>query len=218
MKQRSLLKRFGILLLALLMAAMFLFTGCEAEDVDLALDIADAVLDMALDEDAEPTTQENKAPESSQSPPAETTPPMETAPSAETPSEEEAPAETPAEENTPEETIPDEDGRYTTAEDVAAYIHHYGKLPKNFITKNEAKDLGWDNSKGNLWEVTDEMSIGGDHFGNYEGKLPDAGGRTWRECDINYSGGYRGAERIVYSNDGLIYYTNDHYETFTQLY
>ncbi len=205
MKRRSTWKRFGILLLALLMAALFLFTGCEAEDVDLALDIADVVLDMALQEDTEPTAPENKAPETSQAPPAEETPAA---------SAEPAPEETPA----PEENIPDEDGRYTTMEDVAAYIHHYGKLPKNFITKNKARDLGWDNSKGNLWEVSDEMSIGGDRFGNYEGILPEAEGRTWRECDINYAGGYRGAERIVYSNDGLIYYTNDHYESFTQLY
>lgn len=62
------------------------------------------------------------------------------------------------------------------------------------------------------------MSIGGDRFGNREGLLPDAEGRKWYECDINFSGGFRGAERIVYSNDGLIYYTSDHYESFTQLY
>ena len=62
------------------------------------------------------------------------------------------------------------------------------------------------------------MSIGGDHFGNYEGLLPDADGRKWKECDVNYSGGYRGAERLVFSNDGLIYYTKDHYESFEKMY
>lgn len=111
-----------------------------------------------------------------------------------------------------------EQGSYTTPEDIAEYIHTFGTLPDNFITKKEAKALGWDSSKGNLWEVADGMSIGGDHFGNYEGLLPDADGRKWTECDVNYSGGYRGAERIIFSNDGLIYYTDDHYESFTQLY
>ena len=112
----------------------------------------------------------------------------------------------------------EEDGYYTTPEDVALYIHTYGRLPANFITKREAQELGWDNSKGNLWEVTDQLSIGGDKFGNREGLLPDAPGRVWYECDVNYAGGYRGPERIVFSNDGLIYYTDDHYKSFTQLY
>lgn len=112
----------------------------------------------------------------------------------------------------------DEYGSYTLPEDVALYIHTYNKIPSNYITKREAIDLGWDSDKGNLWEVTDNQSIGGDLFGNREGKLPKKDGRKWYECDVNYKGGYRGAERIVYSNDGLIYYTDDHYETFTQLY
>lgn len=112
----------------------------------------------------------------------------------------------------------EEDGRYTSKEEVALYIHTYGKLPSNFITKRDAQDLGWESREGNLWEVTDQMSIGGDRFGNYEGDLPTAKGRKYYECDINYEGGYRGDERIVYSNDGLIFYTDDHYETFEQLY
>ena len=117
-----------------------------------------------------------------------------------------------------EELSVEKDGRYTTPEDVAEYIHTFGTLPSNFITKKEAQQLGWDNKKGNLWDVTDQMSIGGDYFGNYEGLLPEADGRKYTECDVNYEGGYRGGERIVFSNDGLIFYTNDHYETFTQLY
>ena len=75
-----------------------------------------------------------------------------------------------------------------------------------------------DNSKGNLWEVTNKKSIGGDRFGNREGFLPEADTRKYYECDINYDGGYRGSERIVYSNDGLVFYTDDHYETFEKLY
>ncbi len=112
----------------------------------------------------------------------------------------------------------DEDGYYTSKEDVGLYIHTYDKLPDNFITKNEASKLGWESNKGNLWEVTDQMSIGGDRFGNREGNLPKKDGRQYFEADINYEGGYRGAERIVYSDDGLIYYTGDHYDTFTLLY
>lgn len=107
---------------------------------------------------------------------------------------------------------------YTSKEEVANYIHTYEKLPPNFITKDEARNFGWEASEGNLWEVTDKKSIGGDRFFNREGLLPEDGMREYYEADINYEGGYRGAERIVYSNDGLIYYTPDHYESFTLLY
>ena len=110
------------------------------------------------------------------------------------------------------------DGTYTSKEEVAAYIHQFRCLPSNFITKDEAKALGWDSSKGNLWAVAKGKSIGGDRFGNYEGHLPKAKGRIYYECDIGYEGGRRGSERIVYSNDGLIYYTDDHYNTFELLY
>ena len=112
----------------------------------------------------------------------------------------------------------DEHGSYTSKESVAAYIHTYGHLPENYITKNEAEKLGWNSKEGNLWEVAPGMSIGGSKFGNYEGLLPDKKGRKYYECDIDYEGGYRGAKRIIYSNDGLIFYTEDHYESFEQLY
>ena len=115
-------------------------------------------------------------------------------------------------------TVITEDGHYTSKEEVALYIHTYNKLPPNYITKREASELGWEASEGNLWEVTDKKSIGGDKFYNREGKLPKKEGRQYYEADINYEGGYRGPERIVYSNDGLIYYTDGHYETFTLLY
>lgn len=109
----------------------------------------------------------------------------------------------------------DRNGTYTTPENVAAYIHTFSTLPSNYITKNEAKALGWVSTKGNLWEVAPGKSIGGDYFSNYQKVLPDG---NYHECDVNYAGGYRGAERLVYSTDGRIYYTNDHYATFTQLY
>ena len=106
---------------------------------------------------------------------------------------------------------------YTSAEDVAYYLNEYGELPDNFMTKSEAKKLGWEG--GSLEKYAPGMAIGGDKFGNYEGILPEAEGRQYYECDIDTIGAdSRGAKRLVYSNDGLIYYTEDHYETFELLY
>ena len=123
-------------------------------------------------------------------------------------------AETEAE-NTEEVAAITEDGEYSTPEEVADYIHTYGHLPSNYISKSKAENLGWDSSLGNLWDVAPGKSIGGNKFGNYEGILPKG---NYRECDVNYEGGYRGAERLIYDDQGHVYYTNDHYETFTQLY
>lgn len=111
-----------------------------------------------------------------------------------------------------------EDGEYTSKEEVALYIHLYNHLPSNFITKNEAKDLGWDSGAGNLNKVAPGKSIGGDKFGNREGLLPKKDKRVYYECDIDYVKGKRNGKRIVFSNDGLVYYTEDHYQTFELLY
>lgn len=111
-----------------------------------------------------------------------------------------------------------EDGIYTSKEDVALYLYTYHKLPSNYVTKDKAKDMGWVASKGNLQDVCDSCSIGGDRFGNREGKLPKKDGRVYYECDIDYNGGTRNEKRIVYSSDWLIYYTQDHYRTFELLY
>ncbi len=109
------------------------------------------------------------------------------------------------------------DGVYTTKEDVAFFIQRFGKLPQNFITKQEAQKLGW--SGGSLEPYAPKKCIGGNRFGNYEGSLPEKKGRYYTECDIDTLGAAsRGAKRIVFSNDGLIYYTNDHYANFTLLY
>ena len=111
----------------------------------------------------------------------------------------------------------DEGGEYTSAEDVALYLHLYAHLPQNFITKKDARALGWNG--GGLDDYADGKCIGGDRFGNYEGLLPDAPGREYHECDIDtLHAASRGAKRIVYSNDGLIYYTEEHYESFILLY
>lgn len=120
-------------------------------------------------------------------------------------------------ESSTESAVIDENGCYTSKDDVALYIHVYGHLPSNFITKKEAEKLGW--SGGSLEPYAPGKCIGGDRFGNYEGLLPKKTGRGYTECDIDTLGKKsRGAKRIVFSNDGLIYYTDDHYASFTLLY
>ena len=111
----------------------------------------------------------------------------------------------------------EEDGWYDSMEFVAVYLDTYDKLPDNYLTKKEAQALGWVSKQGNLWEVAYGCSIGGDRFGNYEGLLPDKKGRKWTECDIDFEGEYRNGKRIVFSSDGLIYYTDDHYESFDKI-
>lgn len=134
----------------------------------------------------------------------------------------EEPAEEPAQE-TEEAEEPEEDekldehGTYYTKDEVALYIYQYGKLPENYITKKDAEKLGWPG--GSLEPYAPGKCIGGSYFGNYEGILPTKKGRKYTECDIDTLGKKsRGAKRIVFSNDGLIYYTGDHYETFELLY
>ena len=140
--------------------------------------------------------------------------------------EEPAPEEQPSEQSTEPESDPEPDQKpnkekldefadYSSKDDVALYISQYDHLPPNFITKNQArKEYGW-NGGG----LPDGMSIGGDYFGNREGLLPEAEDREYTECDIDTTNAdSRGAKRIVFSNDGLIFYTDDHYKTFTQLF
>ena len=125
--------------------------------------------------------------------------------------------EEPATTNGVEEELIDEDGYYYSKEDVSLYLATYGELPDNYITKAEARDLGW--SSGSVEDYAPGCAIGGDVFGNYEGLLPKAKGRIYYECDIDTNGYHsRGARRIVFSNDGLIYYTHDHYKSFELLY
>ncbi len=115
------------------------------------------------------------------------------------------------------QAVPDEHGSYDSKDEVALFIHLYGHLPDNYISKKEAQALGW--SGGSLEAYAPGMCIGGSRFGNYEGLLPDAEGRRYTECDIDTLGAdSRGAKRIVFSNDGLIYYTADHYKSFELLY
>ncbi len=126
-----------------------------------------------------------------------------------------APQQTPEAVESP--TGLDPQGIYTSKDDVALYLHQYGELPTNFITKSQARALGWPG--GDLRPYAPDKCIGGDRFGNYEGLLPKKSGRVYYECDIDTLGASsRGPKRIVYSNDGLIFYTSNHYESFEQLY
>ena len=114
--------------------------------------------------------------------------------------------------------VVEENEEYTDKEHVAAYLRIYHKLPSNYITKRDAQNLGWSGNGGeSIWKYAPGKSIGGSRFGNYEGQLPDKEGRRWYECDIDYNGKSRGVKRIVYSSDGLIYYTEDHYKTFEDI-
>ena len=199
-----------ILSLLLVLSLLFGLTACsiDQETIDLAADVAISLLEEAADTEEAPVS----PPETPEIEPIEEPSPEEIP---EEPTEEEPPAaEIPAEEE-PEEAAIDEYGWYTTKDDVALYIHTYSDLPLNFMTKKQARDLGWEG--GSLEPVAPGMCIGGDYFGNYEGLLPED--REYTECDIDTLGkSSRGAKRIVFSDDGLIYYTEDHYESFELLY
>lgn len=105
---------------------------------------------------------------------------------------------------------------YYDLTNVVLYIEVYDELPPNYITKSEARELGWEG--GSVEDYMEGAAIGGDYFGNYEGLLPEAEGRSYTECDIDTNGyGSRGSRRLVFSNDGLYFYTSDHYESFSEV-
>lgn len=197
-----------LLSILLVLAMLFSMAACTADD-------AAEIIDILL-EDTEPSVTESwTEPEASQ--PDETEEVL-----AEVTETTEAPLDTEVTETG--EDVPytevellDEHGTYTSKDEVALYIFQYGHLPDNFITKKQAEKLGWPG--GSLEPYAPGKCIGGSRFGNYEGKLPTAEGRVYTECDVDTLGAKsRGAKRIVFSNDGLIYYTGDHYETFELLY
>ena len=201
------LKKIYALLLAL--ALSLSLTACSEEVTNA---IVNEVVDVVAQEVLDALEEEDAAPDATPDASVETAPLEE--PSAEIPEEDPVPEEELAPEEVPAIA---EDGFYTTKEDVALYIHTYGRLPDNFITKKEAEALGW--SAGGLDDYAYGYCIGGNKFGNYEGLLPEKDGRKYTECDIDtMHASKRGAKRIVFSNDGLIYYTDDHYKSFTLLY
>lgn len=190
-------KKFRLLALLLaLTMALGILTGCTENEINSTIDAVSELVEI-LDE---PTAPEAPAPTA------------------------QVEAETKAEE--PEPSVPDvleiplfvdEDESYDSKEEVALYIHTYGHLPPNYVSKTKASKAGWNG--GSLEKYMPGKSIGGGTFANREGLLPAAEGRSYKECDIDTLGkSARGAKRIVFSNDGLIYYTDDHYESFELLY
>ena len=206
-------RRITALLLSLVLAFSLTACGNPAQTIDTIEKTAQTVQQLAeaLNDTEEtagsaalPASESQERAEDASEEPAQAAEPE--------PAAEKKPAE--AADETP---AIDEDGVYTSKDDVALYLHTYGHLPSNFITKKEAEKLGW--SGGSLEPYAPGKCIGGSHFGNYEGILPEKDGRSYTECDIDTLGAdKRGAKRIVFSNDGLIYYTEDHYETFELLY
>ena len=114
------------------------------------------------------------------------------------------------------ENLPAYGSYYYDLENVVLYLEVYDELPPNYITKSEARKLGWEG--GSVEKYKEGAAIGGDSFGNREGLLPEADGRSYTECDIDTDGyDSRGSRRLVFSNDGLYFYTSDHYETFSEV-
>ena len=187
-------------LIALLLAALMLLGGCSEvlQTVTEALPEATEALPLA-----EAPAEEEQAAEAS---------------ALITPTKTPRPTKTPKPTKAPTEAPTEEPGPIIEPQAIADYIFAHGTLPDNFITKKEAQALGWDSRYNYVSDVAPGKSIGGDYYGNYEGTLPKKKGRTFTECDCNYRGGKRGRERIVFSNDGHVWYSNDHYETFTELF
>lgn len=170
-----------------LLAAMLALTlcSCSKESVDTVLDLAEALF---VESEEYPTEPAPDAAEPDQTDP-QTTP------------------------QTDPQTVAYGE-YYYDVENVVLYLDTYGELPENYITKDEARDLGWEGGSVEVYQ--DGAAIGGDHFGNYEGLLPKG---NWVECDIDTedeSG--RGAKRLVFNlDDGLYYFTDDHYESFVEV-
>ncbi len=184
-------------LLAVLLAVLFLLSACGQEETG----IGDAVSTMRVTEALETATPEpvRPAPEKPDEPERMLTPEPTNTPGLPDPTE------------APQTPVID-------PQEMVDYLDKNGRLPDNFITKNEAKALGWDSSFNYLSDVAPGRSIGGDRFGNYEGRLPKVKGRTYYEADCYYTGGKRNAFRLIWSSDGHYWYTEDHYNTFTELF
>ena len=119
-------------------------------------------------------------------------------------------------ENPAKDNLPEYGEYYYDLENVVLYLEIYDELPPNYITKSQAQELGWEG--GSVEKYKEGAAIGGDTFGNREGLLPKTAGRSYTECDIDTNGySSRGSRRLVFSNDGLYFYTSDHYESFLEV-
>lgn len=219
-----------ILSLLLVLALLASLTGCGAYNQPQVLQTEPSYTETTAQTQAPteetqtvPTQQESEPTQPETKPAPKPTQPKPTKPKPTEPkptvAPETEPTTRPAEpaptETTPPQTEPESEKSIDSKEEVALYIHQHGKLPPNYITKSQARKLGW--KSGSVERYAPGKCIGGDRFMNREGLLPQ--GHTYYECDIDTLGASsRGAKRIVYSSDGLIYYTSDHYASFTLLY
>ncbi len=208
---------------ALIMALILMAIGCgrnaQSGRIQTTADGASELVSFEsavnlIDDEGEPRLSQGDIASEDISEPSAAEPSTTEAATTETATTEAATIETITSETTTDTALP-EDGTYSSKDEVALYLHTYGKLPSNFITKKEAKKLGW--TGGSVEDYAPGKAIGGDYFGNYEGLLPED--KEYHECDIDTLGkSSRGAKRIIYSDDGYIYYTDDHYESFELLY
>ncbi|WP_242830392.1 ribonuclease domain-containing protein [Butyrivibrio sp. AE3009] len=208
---------------ALIMALILMAIGCgrnaQSGRIQTTADGASELVSFEsavnlIDDEGEPQLSQGDIASEDISEPSAAEPSTTEAATTETATTEAATIETITSETTTNTALP-EDGTYSSKDEVALYLHTYGKLPSNFITKKEAKKLGW--TGGSIEDYAPGKAIGGDYFGNYEGLLPED--KEYHECDIDTLGkSSRGAKRIIYSDDGYIYYTDDHYESFELLY
>ena len=215
-------KSLAGILVALLLVVGY-FTGIlpmpsDTPDTDVSTAFTQSVTDAPAENPTEapteaPTEKPTKAPTEK---PTEAPTKAPTKTPTEKPTEQptKAPTEKPTEKPT---EAPRKSGPITEPQDIVDYLYEHGELPDNFITKKEAQALGWDSSENYVGDVAPGKSIGGDRFGNYEGLLPKAKGRQYYEADCYYEGRKRNGHRIVYSNDGLYFYTSDHYESFIEM-
>ncbi len=193
--------------LALLLTTLLLFTSC-GKAAQPTENITTPPVSYEETAASEETSQSEEISQSEETDISEETPQTEAA-------EQSAEPDTEAQSEMPYD-LPEYGGYYYDVENVVLYLDAYGELPPNYITKNEARDLGWEG--GSVEDYLEGAAIGGDRFGNYEGILPEADGRAYTECDID-TDGYpsRGSRRLVFSNDGLYFYTSDHYEHFSEV-
>lgn len=187
------MKKLKLLAISLIMPLSLLLSACTVQQT------------ASPDVPQEPakTTQQTPLPEASQS--EEASYDTESSQDIEKPSE-----------DISNDNLPAYGGYYYDLTNVVLYIYVYDELPPNYITKAEARELGWEG--GSVENYMEGAAIGGDYFGNYEGLLPETDGRTYTECDIDTNGySSRGSRRLVFSNDGLYFYTSDHYESFSEV-
>ena len=210
------MKKLRLLGLWLLLLAM-LMTACAA-DGGFSPDHTQAAESGALQTQGSETAQITNAPQDTDEPqhtdePQDTDEPQHT--------DEPQGTDEPRDTNEPQDSgandnLPVYGGYYYDLTNVVLYLEAYGELPDNYITKSEARELGWEG--GSVENFKEGAAIGGDYFGNREGLLPAAKGRSYTECDIDTNGyGSRGSRRLVFSNDGLYFYTSDHYEHFSEV-